>query len=200
MATLLKLGPADRGRPLSAEEFDNAIYQHGYEYELIDGRLSVSPLPNLPAHLLERWVRRKLETYAEEHPERINYIDRARVFVEERPEATRPEPDVAAYRDFPLDRPIAELRWQDVSPILVAEVLSEDDPNKDLVRNVELYLQVPTIREYWIIDGRQNPDEPAMIVHRRRGRRWLKPIEVGFGETYTTPLLPGFTLVVDPHA
>jgi hypothetical protein len=32
-------------------------------------------------------------------------------------------------------------------------------------------LQVPSIREYWIIDGRDDPGRPVMLVHRRRGRR-----------------------------
>jgi Uma2 family endonuclease len=36
--------------------------------------------------------------------------------------------------------------------VLVGEVVWEDDPDKDLVRNVELYLQVPSIREYWVLD------------------------------------------------
>src|SRR5205823_3821523 len=107
-----------------------------------------------------------------------------RVFIPDEPEATAPEPDSAAYRNFPLERPLRELRWQDLSPVLVVEVLSEDDPDKDLVRNVELYLQVPTIREYWIIDGRNDPDRPALRVYRRRGQRWQTVILVEFGGTY----------------
>jgi hypothetical protein len=49
MPTLLKLGPADEGRPLTLDEFFASDYQEGYRYELIDGRLSVLPQPNLPA-------------------------------------------------------------------------------------------------------------------------------------------------------
>ena len=68
------------------------------------------------------------------------------------------------------------------------------------LRNVELYLRVPSIREYWIFDPRQDPDRPTLRVYRRRGSRWQRPVDVAPGETYTTPLLPGFALLLDPHA
>jgi Uma2 family endonuclease len=94
--------------------------------------------------------------------------------------------------------PIAEIRWQNVSPFLVGEVLSLDDPDKDLVRNVELYHQVPTIKEYWLLDTRDSPDQPTMRVYIRHGRGW-RIREVAYGERYTTRLLPGFELLLDPH-
>jgi Uma2 family endonuclease len=115
-----------------------------------------------------------------------------------RPATTAPEPDVAAYRDFPTGRPITKLRWQDVSPLVVIEILSQDTADKDLIRNINLYRQVPSIRESWIIDPRASADEPTLTVHRRRGQGWQRPIEVAAGETYTTRLLPGFVLVMDP--
>jgi Uma2 family endonuclease len=134
---------------------------------------------------------------------------------------TAPEPDVAAYQGFPLELPIEEWNWRDVSPILVAEILSEDSADKDLVRNRRLYLQVPSIREYWILDPRQDPDHPSLLVYRRSGQRWarvrtvppyrvarraarrLRGLSLHGGcvqrGTSTTPLLPGFTLEVAPH-
>jgi Uma2 family endonuclease len=201
MATLLKLRPQDHGRPLSLEEFLGAAQEEGFHYELIDGRVYVSPLPNLPQGYLERWVFRKLDRYAEANPKIVNMVyNKTRLFVPARAKPTAPEPDVAAYRDFPLDIPIEELSWEDVSPILVVEVMSTDDPDKDLVRNVELYRQVPSIEEYWIIDTRQGADNPTLVVYRRRDRsRWRKPLTFDPGATYTTDLLPGFTLVIDPR-
>jgi len=56
------------------------------------------------------------------------------------------------------------------------------------------------VPEYWIIDPLADPDRPTLRVYRRRGRRWLRPIDVAFGEVYQTPLLPGFELRVDPRA
>ena len=92
--------------------------------------------------------------------------------------------------------PRRNLRWQDYSPFVVVEVVSDEKSEKDLVRNVELYLQVSSIREYWIIDGRDNPDHPVMLVYRRRGQRWQNVIRVEAGETYETRLLPDFWLLL----
>jgi Uma2 family endonuclease len=102
------------------------------------------------------------------------------------------------YHDFPLDTPLRTLRWEDVSPILVVEVLDEDHPDKDLDRNVRLYRQVPSIQEYWVIDPRPDPEQPTLIVYRRSGSRWRRS-RFAPGSTYTTKLLPGFELVVDPR-
>jgi Uma2 family endonuclease len=200
MATILKLKPADHGRPLTLEEFVAATGEEGFHYELIDGRLYVSHMPDPPQGDVEVWLFGNLYLYSRKHPEVINHVHpKARVFVPGRRRTTCPEPDVTAYNDYPLHLPLRERRWQDVSPVLVAEVLSPDDPDKDLVRNVELYLQVPTIKEYWVIDTRPNPDEPTMTVHRRHGKKW-RLIEVSHGETYTTKLLPGFALKLDPRS
>jgi Uma2 family endonuclease len=200
MATVLKIGPGDHGRPMTLEEFTAGDYEEGYQYELIDGKLYVSPRPNLPQGFIETWIFRALDRYSDAHPDVLNYVHpNARVFVPGRPGVTNPEPDVAAYHDFPLDLPFREIRWQDASPVLVVEVLSLDDPDKDLVRNVALYLEVPSIREYWILDTRQNPARPTMQVYRRRGRRWQRAIEVAPGERYTTRLLPGFELILTPR-
>ena len=195
-----KLGPLDRGYPMTFDEFMRADYEEGYEYELIDGELYVLPLPNLPQNLIEHWMGIKLQDYSRSHPEVINYVtSKARVIVSARPRATVPEPDQAAYHNFPLDKPIKKLRWQDVSPMLVVEVVSRDDPYKNLVRNVKLYLKVPTIQEYWLIDPRKNPERPTFRVHRRQGKKW-RVLQPAFGSVYTTKLLPGFALIIDPRS
>jgi Uma2 family endonuclease len=193
-------GPRDHGCLVGDEEAAAARYKEGYKYEIIEGRLYVSPVPNLPEECLDAWLRRKLDEYSARHPDVINFVtSKARVFLPDRELTTSPEPDVAAYHGFPVNRPIRNLRWEDVSPVLVAEVLVDSEPFKDLVRNVGLYIEVTSIREYWILDGSADPDEPTLIVHRRRGMRWQKAREYRFCSTYTTPLLPGFKLLIDPH-
>ena len=200
MATVTTLGLADHGRRVSDDEFEAADFEPGYRYELIEGRVYVSSEPELPEVCLEQWLKGKLDRYKEKRPEVISFVaNKARVFILSEPDSTIPEPDIAAYRDFPVRRRLQGLRWKEVSPVLVVEVLVEGEPYKDLVRNVSLYIKVPTVREYWILDGRELADEPVLIVRRRRGDRWLKPREIAFGETYTTPLLPGFKLLIDPH-
>ena len=201
MSTLLKrLGPADHGRPMTLEEFLAAGSVEGYHYELIDGELYVSPLPNLPENRVEDWVFDKLKQHARDRSSDINFVtNKARVFVPGRRRTTCPEPDVAAYRNFPLDQPMDSVRWQDVSPLLVVEVLSHDDPDKDLIRNVKLYLQVPSIKEYWLFDTRDGSERLRLEVRRRYRGQWSLR-EFGPGDTYTTKMLPGFALVLDPRS
>ena len=44
-----QLGPADHGRELTYDEFLAGDYEEGHKYELIDGRLYVSPFGQLSA-------------------------------------------------------------------------------------------------------------------------------------------------------
>jgi Uma2 family endonuclease len=197
MATALKLGPADHGRALSFEEFIAADYQSGHRYELIRGRLAVSSFPEPPECYLENWLLDGLKAYALAHPAVINRVtNKARVCATEPGGSSYPQPDIAAYRNFPLQRWF-ELRWEEVSPVLVVEVLDPDNPKKDTERNVEVYLAIPSIKEYWLLDTRPGFRRPTLRVHRRHGKRW-RILDVPFGATYTTRLLPGFELIVDP--
>lgn len=200
MATVqLKLGPADQGRALSLDEFESADYVPGYKYEIIEGKLYVSPEPNFPESFLERWLVRKLDRYLDERPDVINYIAvKSRVFVHEQSQPTVPEPDVAVYHDLPLDQPLLNLHWENISPILVAEILVGGDIHKDLTRNPDLHHRVPSIKEYWVVNGSENPDEPSLIQYRRRGKAWTVTT-FPFGSTFTTKLLPGFSLVINPR-
>jgi Uma2 family endonuclease len=194
-----KLGLADHGNAVRLSEFESADFEEGYKYEIIEGRLYVSPEAMIPENRLETWLLRKLWDYADARADVINYVsNKARVVVPRSRRPTMPEPDLAAYRDYPLDERLDGVRWEDVSPILVAEVLYAADPHKDLVRNVELYLRVPSIREYWILDARDYPERPMLIVHRRRGTRWVISRH-HYRDTYTTKLLPGFSLLIDPR-
>ena len=198
MATMLKFGPADHGRRVSDEEAESGDYVRGYKYEVIDGRLYVSPLPDLPHDWVEMFLLRKFLAYAEAHPQVINHVtNKARVFVPDVRRTTSPEPDLAVYRDFP-HAALPDVHWRDVSPVLVVEVLGGEDDAKDLERNVELYLRVPSIREYWVVDIRAEATRPALLAHRRRADRWSVKA-VPFGTAYTTRLLPGLDLVLNPR-
>jgi Uma2 family endonuclease len=198
MATLLMLSPADHGRAVSLEEFEASRGEDGYQYEIIHGKVYVSPKPNLPHDLYVKWFVRQLDRYVEVRPEVINFVSpNARVVVPGVRKASIPEPDLAAYHDVPADVPIEEMAWGGISPILVGEVLSTDDPDKDLVRNVALYERVPSIREYWIVDRLSTPFN--FLVYRRRGKHWQKPIQWSAGAEFSTPLLPGFHLFLEPR-
>jgi Uma2 family endonuclease len=202
MSTALKLGQEDHGRALTAEAFETAEFDSGHKYELIEGRLYVSPAPNYTHDFVHGWLFFLLKEYRNAHPEVINYVAGApRVYLPEEPDETRPEPDLSAYAHLPLGIPPTEIRWRDHEPILAVEIVSPDDPEKDLVRNVRLYREVPSIREYWILDPRSGDGwHPSLLVYRRGKRGWQRPIRIPGGGTYSTPLLPGFTLVLEAHA
>jgi len=196
--TQLKLGPNDHGHRLTLEEFEDAEFDSGHKYEIIDGRLYVSNEPDPSENELELWLFEKLWEYSRSDGSALNHVtNKGRVFVHLRPDTTVPEPDIAAYEDYPLDRRFTGTKWSEVSPVLVCEGLM-NDPVKDLERNVELYLGVPSIKEYWVLDGREDAAEPTLIQHRRYGKRWVVR-SFAFGSTFTTKLLPGFELLIDPR-
>ena len=195
--TKLCLSPTDHGRPITDEELRSADFVGTYKYEIINGRVYVSAEPDPDENALELWLYDRLRDYTRACPGVLNYVmNKSRVFVHCRKRSTIPEPDIAAFVDYPLDRRLKGLKWSEVSPVLVSEVLM-GKAEQDLVRNVKLYLAVPSIQEYWVLDGRDNAEKPTLIQHRRSGKRWLvKPVP--FGATLTTKLLPGFPLLIDP--
>jgi len=193
-----QFGPADHGRRLTYDQYLAGEFAEGFKYELIDGALFVSPEANPTHSWVEVWLMAQLLKYSTEHPEVINHVNnKARVFVPGRVDLTAPEPDVAAYQDFPRGRPSLRVRWENFSPVLVAEVISPRGEEKDLVRNVELYWQVPSIKEYWVFDLRPEAQHP-LFVYRRQATKW-KVLRKAPGETYTTRLLPGFALQVESN-
>jgi Uma2 family endonuclease len=199
MKTKLFLGHVDHGRPLTEEDYFAADYEGGYHYELIDGKLYVSSFPEPIENLLENWLFRPLVRYSERRPDVINYVtNKVRIHLTGRTGPTIPQPDVAAYHNLPLHLPFDTLHWQDHNPVLVVEILGGEDAAKDLIRNVEPYFEVPSIKEYWVLDIRHDPRRPSLLVHRQYGRRW-RIINHVAGETYSTKLLPGFALLIDPR-
>jgi Uma2 family endonuclease len=202
MRTRLHLTHADHGRALSWDDFIGADFEEGYRYEMIEGRVFVSPIPNMPHNSYEKWLERTLFAYAQGHPEVLRHVTGpARVFLPDDTEGvTAPEPDLACYDEYASNPYDSDADWRDYSPVLVVEVISPDTADKDLVRNRRLYLQVPSIREYWVLDPRQGVEGLTLLVYRRRSRRWEACRTVAAGGTYTTPLLPGFSLLLDPLA
>jgi Uma2 family endonuclease len=194
----LYLTPADAGRSLTLEEFEHAVGEEGWHYELIDGKLEVTPLPDLPHDMVVDWLGSLLHAYKNAHPEVAGYLStRSRVFVPNRPAATCPEPDLTLFRNDPKRLPPRRRNWRNLRPILVVEVLSEGASHKDVVRNVELYSQIPSVREYWVFDPQGAAERLTLTVRRKRGRNWQRAMDVPFQGTYETRLLPGFRLTVD---
>jgi Uma2 family endonuclease len=192
------LGHRDHGRELTYDEFMAASYEKGYRYELIEGRLYVSPAASYPHDLVRDYLYELLTVYRLSRRDVVARLSAAsRVFVSGIPKTTCPEPDFALYQSCPRGR---KVRWQDISPLIVVEVVSPHGSFKDYVRNLELYQQVPTIREYWLFDRCDDEDDgPTLrVYHRTTARQKWKIAEYGPRDVYTTALLPGFKLPVCP--
>ena len=71
MATVtipLRIGPADHGRTMTLEEFEEADFEQGYRYELARGVLEVSEIPG-ELHAVIVWAAlRAIAGYDREHP------------------------------------------------------------------------------------------------------------------------------------
>lgn len=192
-----RLGPRDHGQELSFEEFVDRKYENGFKYELIEGRLYVSPQPNFPHDWVQSHVYELLSQYKLQHRQIVKRLSaNARVFVPGRKKTTCPEPDFAIYRECPPGR---NVKWHEISPLIVVEIVSASDSAKDYVRNVELYRQVPSILEYWLFDRCDEDDGPLLKVYRREtGDADWTILEFLANDVYETSLLPGFALPVTP--
>ncbi|WP_254511957.1 Uma2 family endonuclease [Anatilimnocola floriformis] len=191
------LGHDDHGRELTYEEFLAGDYEEGYRYELIEGRLYVSPFPNYPHDWMLSHVNELLTIYRVKNPAVVARLSSAsRVFIPGKTKTTCPEPDFALYQSCPPGR---EVKWQDISPMIVVEIASPFNSEKDYVRNVELYQLVPSIREYWVFDKYADDNGPTLrVYHRSAARQSWEISDYGPRDVYTTELLPGFQLPVCP--
>ena len=203
MQTRLYLTPADHGRSLSWDEFAGCGFAGGLSIR--DDRregLRVAREQMRPTMLSRSGSRALYPPTPLERPDVLQYV--------------RPAPASSCRTWRRGSRPLSrtsratpsmrrtlspdDVDWRDYSPVLVVEVISADTADKDLVRNRRLYLQVPSIKEYWILDPREGVEGLTLLVYRRRGRRWEACRTVAAGATYATPLLPGFSLLLDPLA
>ncbi|MCP4249700.1 MAG: Uma2 family endonuclease [bacterium] len=187
----ITLGPGDHGRRMTLDEFFDAGDQVGYRYELIEGVVQVTPVPDPPHERVVMFLADLFVDYRRSHAEYANYTACRARLVQRQPQETSPEPDFCVFRDYPLH----EVRpdWEAQQPIVVVEVLSPDNPGKDLQRNRRVYLGFERVQEYWIIDPLVDPTRPTMLALRRSGADWVE-VPVPSGGAYTTDLLPGLTV------
>jgi Uma2 family endonuclease len=186
----LRLGPQDAGLELEHEEFAKAERAPGYRYELVAGRLHVTPAPNPPHLVALTWLFTRLHDCSRARPEHIGFVaPGGRLITTALGATTDVEPDISAYRTFPL----RAKHWAGILPFLVVEVLSPDSEDKDLVRNREIYGLVPEIQEYWILDPYAEPAPTLLALARGPDGAWIER-QVPPGGTYRTDLLPGLDL------
>ncbi len=141
---------AEEVRRLTAEQTG-----HWPRYELVDGRLLVTPAPRLEHDRALVWLQKALDAYLERERvgERFNSpsdleLKKGRIV----------QPDCFV---VPLDHAERARQWPDVKRLLLAvEILSPRTAHTDRGEKRELYQEVG-VTEYWIVD-----------LHQRQVERW----------------------------
>jgi Uma2 family endonuclease len=179
----LRLGPRSAGLLLNPAEFDRASYLEGWRYELINGVLVVSPTPSRqergPNQTLGRW----LENYQEGHPQG-SALD-----------ATLPEEEIETTQNRRrLDRAIWAGLGRDPkegeAPTIAVEFVSKGKINqeRDYIAKRAEFREIG-VSEYWVIDRFRR----CLTAYRFTSDTDEK-LFIPEGQTYETPLLPGFVL------
>ncbi len=183
------IGPADHGRQMSLDEFDQAIGQEGYTYELNKGVIEVSGIPDLPHGRQVQEVRDQLTIHKISQPGSIEYIgggSEAKMLIAA-VESER-HPDLSVYTTPPPIGVTGAEVWAAWVPTTVVEFVSPRSRERDYEHKPDEYLMAG-VGEYWIVDG---PQGRFTAMSRYRGQwraKVLKP-----SQKYVTNLLPGFTL------
>lgn len=183
--TLVRIGPADHGRPMSLEDFEHAEGQEGYRYELSRGIITVVEVPKGRHALQLIAARRELSDYEYLHPGRIVGVlggGECKLLIGEL-ESER-HPDVAIFLS-PSPDPDARDFWALWIPEIVIEIVSPSSRKRDYEEKPAEYLRLG-VREYWIVDGR----DKVMVVLKRVRNRWAES-RIEPPATYRTKLLPG---------
>jgi len=185
LQTRPKLTSHDQGKRLSLRAFQATDRQEGKLFELARGVIVVSDVPAYPHLLVIEALRDQLYLYKREMPGEVFAILGAmecKVLIEDF-ESER-HPDLAVFK---RPTPTQKKMWQSWIPEIAVEVVSPSSEDRDYVEKREEFL-ARGIQEYWILD----PSRHRMLALRRVRGKWVERfLESG---TYTTKLLPGFTL------
>lgn len=152
--------------------------------EFTDGNIEVLPMPSFTHQQITFWFQTQLHQFIE--PRDLGEVVSAPMPVRIGSGKFR-EPDVAFlsadHEDWNVDH-----CWHGAD--LVVEIVSESDPNRDLVKKRAEYAGA-RIGEYWII----RPRESVVFVLNLKGRTYVER-RFQLGETATSLKLPGFDVDV----
>ena len=188
MATVLDkrsrvFGPYSTGTLMTPREFDRAEFEEGWRYELINGRLIVSPIPLENERDPNEELGRALRNYGDTPPGLSSF------------NGTLPEHTVKVFEDR---RRADRVVWAGLgrrprkgeTPTIIVEFVSAGKRarQRDYEEKREEYLGVG-VQEYWIIDR----FERTLTVFKKHGKSFQKRV-VKEKQNYATDLLPGFEL------
>lgn len=181
----LVLGPRSAGLLMTVEEFDEVEeYDENYLYELINGVLVVNPIPLPEETDPNEELGRLLRNYKEQHPQGAA-LDKTLPQQYIRTSTHRRLADRAIWAG--LGR--VPHRKTDLPTIAVEFVsAARRDRRRDYEEKRQEYMELG-ISEYWIIDRFRR-----ILTVVRNTAAGPQDQVIRAGETYRTPLLPGFEL------
>ena len=187
MATVtLHLGPLDRGRRLTLDEFRNADCEEGYRYELGRGVLEVTKVPGTRHCQVVSNLYRAIASYDTVQPRavlRFGGGSESRLWIPAMVSGRNPDLAVVL-----RDQPGADRR--DPAPSLVGEVVSARSGHRDYVLKREEYLAYG-IAEYWIVDFLAR----RFTLLARDGDAWREQV-IPDDRPIPSVVLPGLTTTV----
>ncbi len=160
--------------------------EDGYQYEVFDGELVMTPAP-IPKHqrIVVR-ITRALDEFVEKNNLGQVYVAPVDILFDE---YTILQPDVLFVSNAKLHT-IGEDAIEG-APDLVVEVLSRSTLRKDRVRKLATYSEFGVL-EYWIVD----PVKQKIELYERSGGDLRLSKDFSHDETLESPLLAGFRLPV----
>jgi Uma2 family endonuclease len=177
------LGPDSAGIRMTPEEYDEAEFEEGYRYELIDGVLIVSPPPLLQESDPNDDLGHLVRTYQESHSNG-KIID-----------ATIPQCPIRTKRNKRIaDRAIfiglGRAPKQGDIPAIAVEWVSKGKRNRqrDYEDKRDEYLEIG-IQQYWLFDRFKR----TLTVFMKRGDKVVKRVLRG-NSIFKSYLLPGLEL------
>ena len=180
---VMQLGPGSNGVLLEAWDFDEAEFEPGWRYELINGVLIVNP----PASVNERDANEELghwlRNYQDSHPQGKS-LDCTVSEQTIRIGTNRRRADRAIWAG------LGRFPQENETPTIIVEFVSKGRRSRR--RDYEIkraeYLSVG-VHEYWIIDRFTRTMTVLTTIRGKAGTR-----TIGEQQTYSTSLLPGFEL------
>ena len=189
--TIIKIRPADHGRPMDLDDFVEAEAEEGRLYELGRGIITVVEIPKKRHMLQVAATRDQLQAYKASNPGRIQVIasgSECKLTIAAL--GSERHPDLAVYLTPPPEFEDDEF-WTRWVPEIVVEVVSPSSRNRDFNEKPEEYLRAG-VKEYWIVDS----ERWALIVMRRSRGRWTETT-VSPPTVYRTRLLPGLAFSIE---
>lgn len=153
--------------------------------EFTDGYLEMLPMPTPRHQIILAFVFLAFHNFVSPLGGRVLFSG---LRLQLRPGKFR-EPDLLLLRDAKDPRQNDRFwTWAD----LVLEVVSKDNPHRDLVDKRHDYANAK-IPEYWIV----NPLTETILVYRLKGRKYPKADKFARGSRATSHLFPDFSVNVD---